>query len=166
MAAFIELDWTQFDVRALVESHGLVNFDKSALSSCVAWLFEHDYEVHRLECGLGFDVLLDQWNKLFRWEEQFGYALSSDRCGLDAVRDGFEVLSSNGRSVLILDDSEVLWSERPSWLLGVLAIAQEYSLCELALGRRFICIISLPAGSNLVGQVIEQLVVPHPCVRL
>jgi hypothetical protein len=160
MPAFLQLDWTQFDVWALVTCHGLACVEKETLPGCLAWLDTHGYTIQSLECNSGFAGFLDQMNVLFRWEEQFGYSLSTERCSLDAVRDGFEISGELEGSVLILNDAQLLWNEEPDWLLGFLAAAQEYSLHQLALGRRFICVLCLPVGSSLVGQVLEQIPVP------
>ena len=104
---------------------------------------------------------VSQLNELFRWKDQFGYLLSEERCGLDAVRDGFDLPDSEGGAVLRLNDAEVLWGEEPEWFLGFLSIAAQYSREQLAVGLRFFTVLILPKSSPLAGVVYEDWCVPH-----
>jgi hypothetical protein len=56
----------------------------------------------------------------------------------------------------------VAWQEDAQSLLDLLAIAEERSLHELALGRRFFTLLVLPERSPLVGQTIDTAKVPVP----
>ena len=84
------------------------------------------------------------------------------------LRDGFEFeIHEGGGRVLELIRADLAWEEDPRWLVGLLAIAQEHSRRQLALGRRFFALLVIPEDSPLVGAAIEQALVPcgfwSPC---
>lgn len=116
-----------------------------------------------LDCGHGLGRAVVGLGRIFDWESQFGYALSSDRCNLDAIRDGFHFeVAANGRRVFEINRPDLTWRDDPAWLLGLLSIIREHSREELALGRRFFALLVLPDGSPLIGASIEDAKVPCP----
>ena len=52
------------------------------------------------------------------------------------------------------------YDENSDFVLGLLTIAHEYSLRQLALGARFFTILFLSPGSSLVGLQYDSLHVP------
>lgn len=58
--------------------------------------------------------------------------------------------------------TDIAWQEDPRWLLGLLAIAQEASRRELALGKRLFTLLVVPESSPLIGQPIHTSAVPVP----
>jgi hypothetical protein len=163
--AFATLDWNRFDVWAIVECCGIAPIDERRKSACQAWLRKEDYEITSLDCSNGLARAITQLGTLLNWERQFGYQFQG---GLDALRDGFEFENrAEGGSVLELVRPDILWKEDPEWLMGVLAIAQEYSRQQLAIGERFFALLVVPEGSPLIGQTIEASTVPttfwNPC---
>ncbi|HYD41007.1 MAG TPA: hypothetical protein VEB43_09255 [Anaeromyxobacter sp.] len=161
MAAFEKLDWTRFDVHALGNGRGIGVIDAARADECRAWLQREGYVVERWSFEDGVGPAVAHLGRRLRWEEQFGYPLSPDSRNLDALRDGF--LSDEWRSdalVLEVHQAEAAWRAEPDWFLGVLAIAQERSLWELALGRRFFVVLVLERTSPLIGQTVESSRVP------
>jgi hypothetical protein len=99
--------------------------------------------------------------RILCWEQQFGYTLGAENRNLDALRDGFDfTIPEGGGQVLEILGAEMAWREDRRWLCGLLAIAQEQSRQQLALGRRFFVLLVLPERSPLVGEVIEQMTIP------
>ena len=161
MSAFSELDWRRFDVWAIVSGRGVASVPIQDDEACVAWLRSNDYDVARVDCRLGFSGVVDQLNRLFDWEGQFGYLMSADRCGLDALRDGFG-FGFSAQQALLLVGLDELCTSHCEWLLGFFAIASEYSLAELAVGRRFFLIAVLPSDAPVIGKIYQAMQVPHP----
>jgi hypothetical protein len=64
----------------------------------------------------------------------------------------------------------VAWQEDARWLLGLLAIAQEATRRQLALGKRFFTLLVLSENSPLIGQTIDTTTVPvmfwNPCTEV
>jgi hypothetical protein len=166
MAAFDEIDYTRFDVRAAVECEGVVVVDRSHRDSCLEWLEREDYEVESIDFRQGIAAAVPEINELFRWKEQFGYELSADRApGLDALRDGFEFdLQPGERKVLELKNADVAYRENRRWCLELLYIAHEHAIEQLALGARFFMVLFLDPRSRLIGKKYESLVVPDTYV--
>jgi hypothetical protein len=82
---------------------------------------------------------------------------------LDALRDGFDFNLKPGEGhVLELLNAEVAQREDPWWLSGLLAIAHEHSVQQLALGARFFAVLVLDRDSLLIGAPYESLSVPVP----
>jgi hypothetical protein len=163
MAAFAELDWTRFDVWAVVAMEGVAVVESKHREACLAWLRQHDYAVSSIDFALGASPAVVAMGKMFRWEEQFGYPLTPESRNLDALRDGFEFdLKSGQGHVLELLNAEVAHREDPRWLCGLLAIAHEHSLRQLALGSRFFATLVLDRGSPLIGAPYETLSLPVP----
>jgi hypothetical protein len=100
--------------------------------------------------------------KRLRWEEQFGYALVPEPRNLDALRDGF-ISDEWGSEPFVLEvyEAERAWREDSRWFLGVLSIAMEHSLVQLALGHRFFVVLILERASRLIGREIERIWVPN-----
>ena len=161
MAVFDKLDWANIDVMAIVARYGLLTVDDKRVASHRTWLSEAGYKIVELDCGLGFAHVLDEVNRLFRWDENFGYELSVDRCSLDAVNDGFEFdFGGTSGIVLQLNEPDVLWETEPKWILGLLSIVNVYSHTQLALGNRFFTLLVMPDSSPLIGQIIDSISVP------
>jgi hypothetical protein len=121
--------------------------------------------VEQWDFGNGIGSAIEHLGRRLRWQEQFGYSLEAESRNLNALRDGF--LSEEWHSdalVLELHNAEQAWRNEPDWLLGVLSIAQEHSLAELAIGRRFFVVLILEMASPLIGQKVETHIVP--CVYL
>jgi hypothetical protein len=78
---------------------------------------------------------------------------------LNALRDGFSILQSSeasGGRVLELICPDLIFQEDSDWLLGLLSIAQDHSLWELALGRRFFTLLVIQDDTSvLIGQAIK-----------
>lgn len=105
---------------------------------------------------------LNRFDSLFRWEGQFGYRLSDGTRNLNALRDGFDFeVPASGGLVLDLWRPDVIWREDSGWLLGLLAIAADYSRYQLACGRRFFTLLVLPEDSPLIGQKFDDIGVPR-----
>ena len=166
MAAFTDLDWTRCDVDAIVNGRGVGVVEPLSADSCRSWLKAQGYVVEQLDCGAGVGPAVAHLGNRLRWEDQFGYSLDPASRNLDALRDGFlsEQWESNA-FVLEVHHAELAWREDPRWFLGLLAIAQEHSLCRLALGHRFLTLLILEAASPLVGQTIETTSVRRPFWR-
>lgn len=162
---FEDADWTQFDFWAIVASRGLVTVCSSDRQRCRAWLAKNSYKVTSLNFGDGISAAVENLGELLKWQDQFGYRLSPDSRNLDALRDGFleGPLSSHERSVLELDGVERAWMEDLRWLRGFLSIAQEESLIELALGRRFFSIVLVQSStSDVVGTDLDSDTIGFP----
>jgi len=163
IAAFTELDWRRIDVWAIVACSGLITIEESRHLLCRQWLLKNHYEINSIDCSTGLNQAIPELGRLFRWEQQFGYSLEPHRRNLDALRDGFVFdIPQNGGRVLEIIRPDIAWQEDSRWLLGLLSIAQEYSLKELALGRRFFALLVVPEDSPLIGQTIEINKVPSP----
>jgi hypothetical protein len=163
MAAFVELDWTRFDVWATVAMEGVAVVEVARREACLAWLRQHDYAVCSIDFAQGVGPAVVALGEKLRWEEQFGYTLAPDSRNLDALRDGFEFDLKPGQGhVLELLNAEVALREDPRWLSGLFAIAHEYSRQQLALGARFFVTLVLDRGSTLIGVPYETLSVPVP----
>lgn len=163
MAAFTELDWSRIDVLAIVAFRGIATIDERRRWKCLDWLRRNGYGIESLDCSRGLVHAVPELGKMLEWQKQFGYTLEPDNRNLDALRDGFEFdVTADGGKVLELVRADVAWQEDARWLLGVLAIAEEASRRQLALGKRFFTLLVLPEKSPLVGKVIESTTVPVP----
>jgi hypothetical protein len=161
VASFDRTDWTQFDFWAIAAGGGLTVVAERDRERCHQWLVSRAYQITTLECNHGVGKLVLDFNRLFRWEEQFGYSLTEESRNLNALRDGFEFdVPVVGGRVLELYRADVVWHEEADWFRGLLAIATEHSLRQLALGRRFFTTLVLPKGSALVGDTFEAKEVP------
>jgi hypothetical protein len=163
MAAFSNLDWTRFDVWAIVVAEGVVVVETGRRDACHAWLRRHDYPLTSIDFAQGIGPAVAALGERFRWEEQFGYRLTPENRNLDALRDGFEFELKPGQGhVLELLNAEVAHREDPYWLVGLLSISHEYSRQQLALGARFFVMLLLDRQSPLIGAAYETLSVPFP----
>lgn len=161
MGAFAELDWSRIDVWAIVASGGVATIDERRRDRCLAWLRRQGYGIESIDCAGGLDVAIPELGRLLRWEDEFGYSLRAQNRNLNALRDGFDFdVPAGGGKVFELVRADVAWKEDPHWLLGLLSIAQEASRRELALGRRFFCLLVVPEHSALIGQTIDVTTVP------
>jgi hypothetical protein len=164
LAAFAELDWDRFDVCAIVgPTAGVATIDERRHFACREWLRRHGYAIDSLDCRNGLAEVIPALGRMLRWQEQFGYSLGPNDRNLDALRDGFEFdVPDGGGRVLELFRADVAWREDARWLLGLLSIAHEHSIQQLALGRRFFALLAIPEDSPPVGAGIDQTQVPCP----
>ena len=163
MAAFTNLDWTRFDVWSIVAESGLAVVDDVYRDACRAWLGRQGYGISTIDFGGGVGPAVVEMGALFRWEEQFGYAMTPDHRNLDALRDGFVFDFSAGEGkVLELLHPDKAYREDSRWFLGLLSIGAEYSRWQLALGHRFFIVLVLPEWSKLPGITYESNTVPVP----
>ena len=163
MTAFAELDWTRFDVWAVVAMEGVAVVESAHRESFLEWLRQHDYAVSSIDFAQGVSSAVVVIGEKFRWEEQCGYRLAPESRNLNALRDGFAFELKPGQGqVLELLNAEVAHHEDPNWLFGLLSIAHEYSRWQLALGARFFVTLILDRGSPLIGLPFETLSVPVP----
>ena len=134
VAAFAELDWSRFDVNAIVGSGaGIATIDERRHSACCDWLLRHGYTIDSLDCRLGLAEVVPAPRRILGWQTQFGYSLGPGDRNLDALRDGFEFdIPEGGGRVLEMVQADLAWQEDPKWFLGLLSIAQEHSLRQLA----------------------------------
>jgi hypothetical protein len=159
MAAFTELDWRRIDVGAIVTFGGVACIDERRRGKCLEWLRRNGYEIESLDCSRGLAYAVPELGRMLRWQEQFGYVLRPDSRNLDTLRDGFEFdIPEGGGKVFELVRADLAWQEDAGWFLGLLAIAQEATRRELALGKRFFTLLVLPEKSSLIGQAIEAAV--------
>ena len=157
-----EILWSRLDVQALVFGHGLASVEVEQREACLAWLKREHYQVNSLDCSLGIKIFVEQFGEMFHWVEQFGYELSVERRNLNAVHDGFSLEAPvSGRIVLELYRPDLLHAEDPEWLLGFLSIASEHTRFQLASGKRFLSLLVMPKNSDLIGQRVETVIVPH-----
>ena len=171
MAAFSDLDRRRIDVTAIVTFGGLATIDERRHPACRDWLARHGYQFVTFDCRPGLAVAIPELSRLLGWEQQFGYALGPDGHNLDALRDGFEFnIPEGGGQVFEVIRPDQAWQEDRRWLCGLLAIAQEQSRQQLALGRRFFALLVVPEQSPFIGAVIEESTVPaahwDPCSDL
>ncbi len=163
MAAFAELDWQRFDVHALISGRGLATLDEVDVARCTAWLQRNGYRIVTLDFSQGIGDAVVRLGELLEWRDQFGYDLTRESRGLDALRDGFDFGPKDDEGVvLMLRAFDRAWSEDVRWSSGLLEIAAEQSLWQLACGRRFFAIIVASDLASLAGQPLETPVVPFP----
>lgn len=159
----MELDWSRIDVQGIVAFGGLATIDERRHQACREWLARHDYRIDTFDGRAGLPVAVSALGRLLSWEERFGYALASDRCNLNAVRDGFEFdIPEAGGRVFEIIGGDLIWREDPEWLCGLLEIAQEQSRRQLALGRRFFTLLVVSESSPLIGAPIGRIEIPVP----
>lgn len=165
MAAFIadEIDWRCPDVKALLGGcAGILPILPTDVDALTTWLGARNYVIHTVDFGLGFVETQRQLGELFRWEEEFGYRLESGTANLDALRDGFEFQTTSGNRIALLVLRPDALLDQRRWLLGFLSIAAEHSIYHLALGSRFLTILSLSKNSALVGAEFDVRGVTPP----
>jgi hypothetical protein len=164
--SFSELNWTDFDVWAIVACRGITVVDAAHVQSYRAWLQRNGYGMSSLDFSGGLGPAVVTLGKLLRWEEQFGYILADDSRNLDALQNGFGLPVRLGSgTVLELLNADVAHAEDSRWFKGLLSIASEYSHHQLALGSRFFTTLILDSASKLVGQTYESLGIPVPFWR-
>jgi hypothetical protein len=158
MGAFAELDWSRFDVWAIVAMEGVAVVELAQRQACLAWLRKHDFAVTSIDFELGVSPAVVALGEELRWEEQFGYSLAPTSRNLDALRDGFTCDLKPGQGhVLELLNADAAHREDPRWLSDLLAIAHEHSRWQLAFGARFFAMLALDSGSPLIGAPYETL---------
>lgn len=163
MPAFTQLDWTRFDVWAIVAMEGVAAITSVHRDACMSWLRKHDYSLTSVDFAQGIGPAVVKLGERLSWQDRFGYCLSSESRNLNALRDGFDFdLKSGTGHVLELLHADVAQHEDARWLSGLLAIAHEQSRWQLALGARFFVVLVLEPGSPLIGAVYESLSVPVP----
>jgi hypothetical protein len=166
MSAFNELDFTRFDFDAVVVRRGVTVVDTEHRESCLASLRRQGYSIESIDFRAGIGPAYVTMNDLFQWEANFGYQLRWQKgSSLDALRDGFEFDLRPGEGLALeLRGADVAYCENQRFLLCLLAMAQEHSLQQLALGARFFTVMFLAPDSRLIGVRYEPSIVPHPYV--
>ena len=131
---------------------------------CTEWLDRHGYRPAAIDFSRGIGEAVVQLGECFRWSEQFGYDLTPQSRSLDALRDGFGYeRDTNGGQILLLQSFATAWREDARRSRGLLEVAAEFSLRQLALGKRFFTVLVLPDdASDVIGQPLEGLAVPRP----
>lgn len=163
MAAFEQLDWTRFDVWAAVAMEGVGVVAPAHRDVCRTWLMEHGYALTSIDFAQGIGPAVIAMGERFRWENRFGYKLTSEDRNFHALRDGFHFDLKPGQGhVLEVLNAEVAYREDPRWFAGLLAIAHEHSRRQLALGACFFVTLFLDRGSALIGAQYDKLSVPVP----
>jgi hypothetical protein len=121
------------------------------------------YVITSIDFARGVGPAVIALGELFHWEEQFGYRLTAETRNLNALRDGFgfDLMTGQGH-VLELLSTEVAHQEDRDWFVGLLSIAHEHFLYQLALGGRFFAMLVLDRGSPLVGVEYEKLSIGAP----
>ena len=145
------------DFEILTGSHtrGVAAILDADYASFGQWLSAFGYETVTLDLSDGLDAAVVQINRIFRWEEQFGYTLPPDDRNLDRLHDGFDFdVSPNGLALELLG-AQSAWREDPRWFMGLLSIASAYSVRQLAFGRRFFTVIRISDISPPLGEPIE-----------
>jgi hypothetical protein len=168
MPAFTEIDLERIDAYGIVACRGIAPIDERRRFPCLDWLRRNAYEIESVDCSQGLAHAIPELGRMLRWEARFGYTLEPGNRNLDALSDGFNFpLAEHGGKVFELVRPDVAWREDSEWLLGLLTIAMEASLRELALGRRFFTLLVVPKDSPLIGQTIANTQVPYffwsPC---
>jgi hypothetical protein len=157
------LDWRRLDVCAIVTFGGLATIDEDRHLACRTWLQRHGYSIDTFDCRPGLAVAVPELGRMLCWQQQFGYSLGPDSRNLDALRDGFQfTIPEGGGRVFEVLRADLAWQEDADWLCGLLAIAQEQSRRQLALGRRFFALLVVPKQSPLIGAVVRETTVPYP----
>jgi hypothetical protein len=163
MAAFVQLDWARFDIWSIVAMEGVAVVESSHRDACLTWLREHNYAITSIDFAQGIGPAVVALGEKLCWKGQFGYRLAPENRNLDALRDGFDFDLKPGQGhVLELLNVEVARREDPRWISGLLAIAHEHALQQLALGARFFATLVLDRGSPVIGMPYENLTVPVP----
>lgn len=152
MPPFINLDWSNLDVPALVSSGGLVMVKESRHEACREWLLGHGYGIDTFDCRVGLDLAIPELGRLMRWEEHFGYTLAPGSRPLDSLRDGFyefDISGGVGRVFEIIR-ADLGCQESDQWMGCLLADVQEKSNEEFARGRQFFGLLVIPSALESV----------------
>ncbi|HTE43169.1 MAG TPA: hypothetical protein VK629_20270 [Steroidobacteraceae bacterium] len=169
MATFKTLNWSTLDTWAIVTGRGVVPLLSEDHHAAGGWLQQHNYEMLHLDFTSGISRLVGQLGTLLGWSSQFGvgHELHPESRNLDALRDGFTFkVPEQGGLALTLQGFEQAWSEDQRWSAGFLSIISEFSLQQLALGRRFFAVIEVANPSSvLVGAQFEIRSIGHPFQR-
>ena len=162
MKPFAAPAWLEPDFWAITAGRGLASIHVSEQTIALDWLAERGYTVDTIDCTGGLADVVEQINRLFRWEEQFGYKLSLERRNLDALNDGFDFAIPEGAGhVMQLVRPDVIWQEDAPWTIGLLEMAGDYGLLEFGLGRRFFTLLVTEWESPLLGVALRPCRVPH-----
>jgi hypothetical protein len=160
--AFTELDWSRFDVWAVVQCEGIVAIYDDSQREAVKWLAAQNYDVSTIDFSRGVSEAVSQLGNLLDWEGKFGPFNPSSR-NLDALNDGFDFDLNPGQGhVLELKQAHLAYDEDPRWTLGLLSITRHYSRCQLALGVRFITLVGVNSNSNIIGATVDSIYLNHP----
>jgi len=161
MTSFTTLNWDAPDVWGIVVGRGVSTVETGSLGAYEDWLTSNGYSVLEFCFAGGISPVVAQLGVYFRWQQQFGYELEADSRNLAALRDGFEIETSN--LVFKLSSYESAIQEDEKWAQGFLSIVSEHSLRQLAVGGRFFAILPVHnAETPLVGAFIEDLCIPYP----
>jgi hypothetical protein len=163
MAAFKELIWQHIDVWAIVGFAGLATVIEPEHEKYRTWLTVNGYTIDTLDCTLPVTKIFEEYQKMFHWEEKFGYKPDFANRNFSGLRDAFAFeIPEGGGHVLELIRVDIAWKQDPEWVSELLSIAQAYTRHELALGRRFLTLLVVPEDSEMIGTLIEEIKVPYP----
>ncbi|MBB4844497.1 hypothetical protein HNP55_003041 [Paucibacter oligotrophus] len=164
MASFTELDWSRLDTFAIIFGRGLASVEHKSLAGAASWLEKNAYQRIHLSFHEGISPVVAELGRLLAWEQEFGYSLQGSSRNLAALHDGFHFeIQPTGGLVLDLVAFDKAIQEDKAWSTGFLAIASEHSLRQLAVGRRFFCLVHVSDDhSPIIGQTYEELAVPYP----
>ncbi len=156
MSAFEELDYRRFDTWAIVSCHGLAVIELAQRDVCREWLVHHGYKVDELDLGEGPERTAEKIDRIFSWEENFGYRPEVPPYA--ALHDGFGqyCLDLNEPTVLEPVGADVAWNHDAKWLRLMLELAMSNCIDQLARGRRFFTLIALSHESPLLGQAFTR----------
>jgi hypothetical protein len=160
MSPFRNIDWQCPDAWGIVACRGVLTVVPETCAACDRWLLENGYELHQFDFSSGISPAVSAFGLRFQWVQQFGYSLPPESRNLDALRDGFDI--TRERVVFKLLGFERAWLEDATWASGFLSIISEYSLYQLAVGKRFFAMLPVEAQSILVGKPVEELTVGAP----
>ena len=161
MAIFSKLDWRRFDTHTIVEHRGIGCVESSQQKSCRAWLEKNKYKITTIDFQDGIENGLRGLENLLGWPEN--WALSPESQNLDALRDDFAILLKSEHDLVIeILNAEYGYKQSQHFFCGLLGILAEYSLKQLALGRRFFCYLVVEKNSKLVGVKYQDLSIPGP----
>ena len=169
MAAFAELIWQHIDAQAIVWYRGIATIEEQRHAPCRSWLSRNGYSLDTLDCTLPMDQVVANLHQMLKWEEQFGYTPDPQNRNLMALEDGFWFdIPKDGGHVLELVRVDLAWQHDPEWVRGLLSIVQQYSIRQLALGRRFFALLVVEERSAMIGAQIEpvETQVPQPFWQL
>lgn len=173
MPLWERLEWDHIDIMAIVGDGGLGTIDEKRHDACLVWLSRHGYNLDTIDCTQPVNEIVADLQRLFHWEARFGYAPDPANRNLHNMEDAFTFdIPEGGGHVLELLGADMAWQKEPEWILGLLLIAQMYSRCQLALGRRFFALLVIPEDSDMIGEIVQQVRVPstfygsHPSYHL
>lgn len=160
MPAFDKIEWRRFDFSAIVATEGIAVIDERRRPACREWLSRREYAIDTMDCTEGLEFGVIHLDSILKWEQRFRYALTA-QCNLDALESEFHIEIQEGQGrVLEIVRADLAWNEDPRFMQALLSILRDYSRCQLAIGRRFFCLLVVDVDAPLVGAVIDHAHVP------